>query len=204
MTAEEELNLWKSCSGNARGRTPQKSGRIKSSKNRSAIGKYNNELGPGFETEIGFSCEIYRAAQEAIILKTPEPFRVLQKGENGRFIGVFGHHAQPDYTGTLKGGRSIIFEAKATATDRIKYGVLSETQVKLLNEHNLLGALCFVLVQIKDRRFAVPWNVFSRMKEIYGHQYVSCDDIKEYEIFGRPKNPLPFLDVALADDFQKK
>ena len=39
---------------------------------------------------------------------------VLEKREGGIFVGRFTAHAQPDFQGTLDGGRSIIFEAKYT------------------------------------------------------------------------------------------
>ena len=88
-----------------------------SSQKRSVQSGINNSLGQKFETLISYACDEYKRQGVAYIKKTPEPFRVLCKKGKGQFIGQFGNgqNAQPDYTGTLKGGRSIMCEAKATS-----------------------------------------------------------------------------------------
>lgn len=119
----------------------------------------------------------------ASIDKTPEPFRVTSKNHRtGEFTGRFSTHAQPDFQGTLYGGRSIMFEAKRTSKDRITRNVLTDTQMDVLEKHSRLGALCGVCICIQDDFFFIPWNVWRDMKEMYGRQYLKPDDIEEYKV----------------------
>ena len=83
---------------------------------RGVLGQYHasmsNNRGHDFEEAIRQACLLYANQGRAKVEKTPEPFRVLEKREGGIFVGRFTAHAQPDFQGTLDGGRSIIFEAK--------------------------------------------------------------------------------------------
>ena len=143
--------------------------------------KQNNAQGQHFEREILAGCRMYEQKGIATIDKTPEPFRVTSKNHRtGEFTGRFSTHAQPDFQGTLYGGRSIMFEAKRTGKDRITRNVLTDTQMDVLEKHNRLGALCGVCICIQDDFFFIPWNVWRDMKEMYGRQYLKADDIEEY------------------------
>lgn len=109
--------------------------------------------------------------------------RSLSKNHRtGEFTGRFSKHAQPDFQGTLYGGRSIVFEAKKTTKDRITRNVLTDTQMDVLEKHSRLGALCGVCICIQDDFFFIPWNVWRDMKEMYGRQYLKPDDIEEYKV----------------------
>ena len=122
---------------------------------RGALGQYHasmsNNRGHDFEEAIRQACLLYANQGRAKVEKTPEPFRVLEKREGGIFVGRFTAHAQPDFQGTLDGGRSIIFEAKYTTTDAMKRDVLTETQMETLERHHRCGALAAVCVGIQDR-----------------------------------------------------
>lgn len=128
-------------------------------------------------------CQYYRQIGRAYIVKEPEPFRVLKKDKRkGRAMIQFVRHAQPDFHGTLKGGMSIVFEAKYTQSDRIKQDVITPEQAASLTEQNELGAAAFVCVGVGGRAFMVPWSVFSAMKEYFGRKYVTAEDIAEFEV----------------------
>lgn len=145
--------------------------------------RVNNAQGQHFEREILAGCRIYEHHGIATIDKTPEPFRVTSKNHRtGEFTGRFSTHAQPDFQGTLHGGRSIMFEAKRTSKDRITRNVLTDTQMEILEKHNRLGALCGVCICIQDDFFFIPWNVWRDMKEMYGRQYLKAEDIEEYKV----------------------
>lgn len=144
--------------------------------------RVNNAQGQCFEREILAGCRMYEQHKIAVIDKTPEPFRVTKKHQNGLFTGRFNTPAQPDFQGTLKGGQSIVFEAKKTSKDRITRNVLTDTQMEVLEKHNRLGALCGVCVGIQDSFFFIPWNVWRDMKEMYGRQYLKPEDIEEYRV----------------------
>lgn len=94
----------------------------------------NNAQGRIFEEAVLCGCAWYRRAGLAEVDKTPEPFRVMEKGRDGIFRGRFTARAQPDFQGTLRGGRSIVFEAKYTTTDRLRRDVVTAKQMESLRK----------------------------------------------------------------------
>lgn len=146
-------------------------------------GKTNHELGAQWENIISRSCEYYRDKGVAEIEKTPECAKVIKSLGKGQFISVFTKAAQPDYKGTLKGGRAICFEAKFTDTGKLNQSVVTEAQKERLDRHRTLGAECFVLVSFSFREFfKIPWSVFSRMKQFFGRKYIMPDDVRSFEV----------------------
>lgn len=142
----------------------------------------NNARGHNFEGFILAACARYSAQGRAVIDKTPEPFRVTSTEGGGRFTGRFIAHAQPDFQGTLNGGRSICFEAKYTTTDRMRRNVLTETQIDTLEQHSALGACAAVCVGIRDEYFFVPWAGWRDMKKHYGKLHVKAVDLEPYKV----------------------
>lgn len=142
----------------------------------------NNAQGHFFEGYIKAACIHYRHIKRAEIDKTPEPFRVSKKHQDGTFTGRFTALAQPDFKGTLSGGRSIAFEAKYTTTDRMKRGVLTETQMEALEYHSDLGAVAGVCIGIQDKFFFIPWAIWWDMKAHYGRQYVTAEEVEPYRV----------------------
>lgn len=151
---------------------------------RSNTGRMSNMLGHEFETLIAHSCAMYAEEGEALIDKTPEPMRVVRSMNDGaHFTCVFTKKAQPDFKGTLKGGRAIVFEAKYTDEGRIRQDAVTDEQAKALDIHQKLGAKCFVLVCFSFESFCcIPWMTWRAMKELYGRKYLTCS---EAEIIGK-------------------
>jgi recombination protein U len=146
-------------------------------------GAQNNAQGHYFESYIKTACIIYQQQGRAEIEKTPEPFQVLKKHPDGTFTGRFTRSkAQPDFGGTLSGGRSIYFEAKYTITEKMNRNVLTDEQMKRLEAHEKMGALARVCVGIQDQFFFLPWGVWREMKKIYGRQYITAADIEQYRV----------------------
>ena len=147
-------------------------------------GMRSRAAGEQLERMIEASCLHYRLKGIAEIEKTPEPSRQLTKMDRyGRFTACYEKRAQPDYKGTIAGGRSVVFEAKHTDADRLQQSAVTEEQEKRLNWHAKLGAECFVLVSFGFRQFfAVPWEVFRTMKERYGRKYIKPEDIQQYRV----------------------
>lgn len=161
--------------------------------------KRNNAQGHFFEKEIEQACKKYKEEKVANIEKTPEPFRVLSKNyKDGTFKGRFISHAQPDFKGTLKNGKSVVFEAKYTGTDRIKSSVLTRAQAESLETHHKLGAVAGVCVGIKDRYFFVPWEIWRDMKKHIGKQSATAEDLKQFEIYYRYGEGVRFLEHIQA------
>lgn len=142
----------------------------------------NNAQGRIFEDAILSGCAWYRRAGLAEVDKTPEPFRVMEKSRDGIFRGRFTARAQPDFQGTLQNGRSIVFEAKYTTTDRLGRDVLTTKQMEALQHHSTLGAIAGICAGIRDKQFFVPWVDWEHMKEKFGRQYVTAEDLEPFRV----------------------
>jgi penicillin-binding protein-related factor A (putative recombinase) len=156
--------------------------------------KVNNAQGHFFEDYIKAACALYSMRERAEVDKTPEPFRVLEKLRDGIFKGRFTARAQPDFQGTLAGGRSIVFEAKYTSTDRMKRDVLTQEQQDALEKHARWGAVAAVCAGINDKFFFVPWAVWRDMKEHFGRKYVTAADLEQWRV--RFNGAVLFLDYV--------
>lgn len=146
-------------------------------------GRRSKVAGEYWENMIEATCRYYSDAGIAEITKTPEPMRPIKPLQGGRFVAVYTKMAQPDYKGTLNGGRAVVFEAKHTDTGRLQRSVISSEQEKQLDRHEELGAECFVMVSFGfEKYFKVPWRIFRDMKDHFGRKYITPQDVKEYEI----------------------
>lgn len=149
-----------------------------------AAGKRSRAAGGFFEELIEDSCEYYSLMRKAEITKTPEPMKPIgPKNAKGQFLACYTKQAQPDYKGTLAGGRAVVFEAKYTDGFRMSRNVISQEQERQLERHEALGAECFVMVAFGFQRFfKVPWAIFRDMKEHYGRKYITPEDLQEYKV----------------------
>ena len=147
-------------------------------------GHRSRAAGEEWERLLEASCLHYRLKGEAEIEKTPEPMKPIgPKNAKGQFLACYTKQAQPDYKGTLAGGRAVVFEAKHTDSARMNRNVISPEQERQLDRHAALGAECFVMVSFAFRQyFKVPWLVFRDMKQHYGRKYITPEDVGEYEV----------------------
>ena len=147
-------------------------------------GKRNRALGLKFEDIINEACQHYSTMGLAYIEKTPEPMRVIGviNRKLGHFKAVFEKVAQPDYKGTMAGGRAIVFEAKHTESDRIKQDAVTDAQWEALDLHEDMGAICFVIVCLDNHYYRVPWARWKTMKEDCGHKYMNAADLHPYTL----------------------
>ena len=96
---------------------------------------------------------------------------------------VYTKQAQPDYKGTLKGGRAVVFEAKHTASGRIEQSRVTPEQTAALNIHAFMGAQCFVLVSFSFEAFyRVPWDVWRDMPEKFGKVSANQKDLAQWKV----------------------
>lgn len=94
----------------------------------------------------------------------------------------------------MTGGRSIVFEAKYTTTDRLKWDVLTQEQRDTLERHARRGALAAVCGGIGNEFFFVPWTVWRDMKEHFGRKYVTAADLEQWRV--RFNGAVLFLDYV--------
>ena len=149
-----------------------------------AQGLANKREGEAFEFHIEAALLRYKEAGIAEIEKTPEPIKQIgRKNHKGQFLACYAKRAQPDFKGTLHGGRSIVFEAKSTRQDRISQGAVTDDQRDRLERHNKLGALAFVIVSMNLQDFyRIPWEIWRDMKQIYGHKSMNRDELEPFRI----------------------
>ena len=96
----------------------------------------------------------------------------------GRFEAVFEKSAQPDFKGTVKGGRTVVFDAKFTEADRIRYQVLSEHQRDTLLKYSELGAMAFILVGFANGKiYKIDIHEWMNMKQDFGRYYIKQTEL---------------------------
>ena len=149
-----------------------------------AQGLANKREGEAFEFHIEAALLRYKEAGTAEIEKTPEPIKQIGRpNRKGQFLAVYTKRAQPDFKGTISGGRSIVFEAKSTRQDKISQSAVTEDQRERLEHHNSLGALTFVIVAMGlDNVYRVPWETWRDMKQIYGHKSMNRAELEPFRI----------------------
>lgn len=147
-------------------------------------GMQSKAAGEHFENMIQASCVWYREHGLACIDKTPEPMKPLSRPNYiGQFLACYTKAAQPDFKGTLEGGRSVVFEAKHTDANSIKYDRLTKDQIDDLDMHYKLGAVAFVLVSFGlQGYYRIPWEVWRDMKAIYGRKYMTEKECERYRV----------------------
>ena len=150
-------------------RAPQK----KPDPKRQEQGRQNRAEGKEFEKRIDEAFAYCKSKGSAQIDKTPEPTKVIKRLEGGKFIAVFDKKAQPDYSGTLKGGRSVKFEAKFTTSDRITADRVTDTQADYLAKAAALGAHCYILAGFSTgNAYKIPRESRSEMNSDFGRKHV--------------------------------
>lgn len=135
-------------------------------------------VGINFEHQVDAALVWYEMRGIAAVKKTPEPMRVIRPLAGAQFVACFTSKAQVDYSGTLRGGRAVRFDAKATSRGRIERKSVSSEQEKDLNTHYDLGADCFILCSYSPTHvYRVPWTIFRDMKARLGRQFIKEDDM---------------------------
>lgn len=165
--------------------------------NMQLMGRINRGIGANFEAQVEDICSIYESKKLAKIEKTPEPMKILKHIEDGRFETVFTKVAQPDFKGTIKGGKTVVFDAKYTEADRITYQVLSDFQRETLLQYKELGAMAFVLVGFSDGAiYRIDIETWESMKENFGRKYLKQEELDEMSLRAKEiKGVIDFLRI---------
>lgn len=149
-------------------------------------GQRSRAMGKLFEDRIDASFAYYKAKGFALVEKTPEPVKILSKPDKyQRFTACFAKAAQPDYKGTIKGGRTVVFEAKFTwsAEQRIHQSAVKEGQAEYLDRYESLGARCYIIAGFASGAvFRVPWDTWKNMQAYLGRKYVTEASIEKYRV----------------------
>lgn len=158
-------------------------------------GRRSRAKGKAFEELLDRTFAYYSSKGFAQIDKTPEPMKPIRSMGNGKFLACFTKKAQADYKGTIKGGRTVIFEAKYTEADRILQNAVDDNESEYLDAHDALGARCYVVCGYSSGKvYRVPWGVWKNMKRIFGRKYVTEEEIKQYQVSKSWNDVLLILD----------
>lgn len=157
-------------------------------------GKKSQRNGKIFEMDVERSCIRYRSLGIADIKKTPEPMRsigVLNK-RLGWHKAIFEKKGQPDFLGTLKGGRSVMIEAKNTNSTRIEFDRIEPHQAKDLQSTTDLGGLALVLIKFnsdkvdksgrKTRYYCIEWSDWIEFKDTIGKKSLNEKDLVDHQV----------------------
>lgn len=158
-------------------------------------GAISKAKGKRFEASLDAAFAHYAAMGYAAIEKTPEPMRPTKSLDGGKFIAFFEKKAQPDYKGTIKGGRSVMFEAKFTSAARMEQSRVLQEQGETMDRHQKLGAHCFILAGFDTGEvYRIPWPVWGHMKDHFGRKYITEADLDAYRVPTSRKGVLLILD----------
>ena len=157
-------------------------------------GKIAKAQGAQFEAQLQASFDWYAAQGLAAVEKNQEPLRVARNLGNGKFLAFYEKKAQPDYKGTVRGGRTVNLEAKSTATDRVTQNRVTEGQWDYLQDQQRLGALCYVIIGFSSGTvYRLPWSDWVNMKKLFGRKYVKEEDVQKYRVPEGPQGVLLLL-----------
>lgn len=154
---------------------------------RRKAGYKSKRNGQRFEELIELSCNMYKRENKAFIQKTPENTRFLRPLKGGKFVAVHDKKSQADFKGTLKGGQSVVFEAKHTNSTNIRFDRLQMHQKRELVKHQQLGAEAFLLISFEvnspDKRvYKVPIKDWLLLENKVDKKSVNEDDLKDYRV----------------------
>ena len=76
-----------------------------------------------------------------------------------------------------------MFEAKHTDTGRMEQDRVTPDQAERLERAREYGAISFVLCSFGYAGFyRIPWTVWRDMKEIFGHKYITPQEVARFEV----------------------
>jgi len=141
--------------------------------------------GANFEKFIEASCTYYRTKGIADIHKTPEPMKPISvlNPRYGHFKAVYEKKGQPDFLGTLKGGQSIMIEAKHTEKTNITFDRIPEHQATALESTTQLGGVALVLISFNLKNFyCIRWSDWKKLQEETGKKSANEKDLAPFKI----------------------
>ncbi len=126
------------------------------------MGLKGNEL----EKRANIQNILYRKDYRALILKIEVPIIITRKG-------LIAKQSTVDYTGVLRGGKSIAFDAKETQSKTsFPLSNIKDHQLAYLIFHQKLGGISFFMIHFKkmysDQVFITPLSLIK--KYMYGNE----------------------------------
>lgn len=120
---------------------------------------------------------IYRKEKRALILKVDVPIILTNKG-------LIAKKSTVDYTGTIKGGKSIAFDAKETLSKTsFPLANIEDHQLAYLDFQQNLGGIAFFMIHFKslypDEVFITPIQLIKKYKEENIRKSIPINEFKQ-------------------------
>lgn len=141
--------------------------------------------GSRFEALIERACDRYREDGTAVIYKNSEPLKPRKKlGKGGAVSAYYQKKSVPDFTGVLKGGQTIMFEAKhVTGSPSMPFSRLQEHQERYLIDFESMGAQSYVLIGFDMTDFyMIPIDDYLNFKANNGKKSLNKNEIEDYRV----------------------
>lgn len=110
--------------------------------------------GRWYQRLVTAACKLYDAQERAYIVEIPTPMGIVKGGE----AAFFKEKAITDYFGTLRGGRSIAFDAKGSLDGAYRAGV-PDHQLIVMERVHKLGGISGVLIGFQVEGTILSWWV---------------------------------------------
>lgn len=168
------------------------------------IGKVSHKQGERFEQRIKNACKIYQINEIAEINKANEPMKPISKQQRGGwFKAVFTEKSGADFSGVVKGGRAVFFEAKYTDSEKMLKSRVTELQIKQLQNVNNLGGIAFVLISFSSGRvYRIPIDKWVNMKSVFGRLFLRESDCEQF-LISEEYERIDFLKGVVFDGITK-
>ena len=116
----------------------------------------SRQHGKRWEQYVRRECSGLREAGLALVRKNWRAPEVPESGTRARI-----EPSKPDFSGVLRGGRHVVFEAKATLSDTsFSFSNITDHQWDHLDQADAAGAMSFLyLLDGERRKWVVPWWV---------------------------------------------
>ena len=149
----------------------------------SLAGKHKQKNGARFESALQTAFQFVGNVFGDIVEKTPEPLRVLRRGNGNTLTAFFAKKAQPDFKGALKsqGGRAFVAEAKSTEGKAISFALVKSHQMLALSRYAGTGAAVAVIVGIGGKIFLIPFAKWRLLPSTLGKRSATAQDLAPYE-----------------------
>lgn len=144
----------------------------------------NKKLGNQFENMINRTNNFYDKKEYARITKSNEPITVTRFSKGQIRGGFFKAKSDPDYSGTMNNGQSIVFEAKHSTGTNIPFSQVKEHQERELLKHKKLGAKSFLLIGFHFERFyKINIDEWVNLKNTINKKSLNEKDLSQYSFY---------------------
>jgi len=161
--------------------------------------------GMDFEMLIEYSNQQYEAQGLAVVNKRPTPVKIDKWLGGGKILGFFEKPSTVDFDGTVKGGWSIVFEAKQVEKgNRFELKNIKQHQFEYLAKCHQMGAISFLLIEMAELRtiFLMPYETLNhfwqrRQSGVRGTQSISPDELEVHAwVVQAGRVPVDYLPIV--------